>query len=132
MSYESIRPDAYAHVEALDAAINPGDRVYRNAATERLIKVRVARKAAPPGAPDFGVFYFAVSGAHCGADGKAKPRADGGDGFQIAPARMLTVHNDAPVELEKTLELERLAAACATERAVLNEEQCAAALGAAP
>lgn len=126
MSYDHIRADAYAHVEALDAAINPGDRVYRNIASNRLIKVRVKRQAPPPGAPTFGVFFFTVSGAHCGEDGKAKAREDGRDGFQIAPAHAMTVQNDTPVDLDKALETARLNVCCQTERAIEHEERFAA------
>lgn len=126
MSYEDIRIDAYAHAASLDGAINPGDKVYRNVATKRLIKTRVTRKPPPPGAANFGVFYFAVSGAHCGDDGKAKPRADGGDGFQIAPAHALTIASDTPVDLDKALETARLKVCCDTERAIEHEERFAA------
>lgn len=121
MSYEHIRADAYAHCAQLDAAINPGDRVYRNVASKRLIKVRVTRTEPPPGAPSFGVFHFAVSGAHCGEDGKAKPRADGVDGFQIAPAHTLTIMSDAPVDLDMALETARRKACCDAERAIEHE-----------
>lgn len=126
MSYDQIRADAYAHVASLDGAINAGDRVYRNVATKRLIKVRVRRGEAPPGAPTFGVFYFVVSGAHCGEDGGARPLADGRDGFQIAASHALTIHNDTPVDLDKALEAARLKICCDTERAVEHEERLAA------
>lgn len=118
-----IREDAYVHVTGLDGSINATDKVYRNVASGRFIKVRVQRRANPPGV-GFGVLIYEVSGAHCGEDGKAK--AHGEEGFQIAPAQTLTVQSDQPVDLEVSLELMRRKVAVATERAVFIEEAEAA------
>ncbi len=126
MSYDHIRADAYAHVADLDSSINAGDKVYRNVASKRLVKTRIKRLDPPPGAPNFGVFYFSASGSHCDDAGKAKPLADGRDGFQIAPAHTLTIHNDTPVDLDKALEAARVKVCCDTERAVEHEERMAA------
>lgn len=125
---DNIREDAYAHAEHLDSVINPTDRVYRNAATGRWIKVRVLRKPNPPGL-GFGALVYAVSGAHCDKGGKAL--GHGEQGFQIAPAIMLTVQSDTPIDLELHLELHRRKACAQTERAVLIEEQAAAFAAAA-
>lgn len=124
--YADIRDDVFVHIPALDAAINAGDRCYRNTITNRLIKVRVTRQQPPPGAPGFGQFYFAVSGAHCGEDGRALKRIDDADAFQIAPAHMLTLASDAPNDLALALERARLKVCCDTERAVEHELRFAA------
>lgn len=116
----NIRDDAYAHVDTLDASINPTDKVYRNVATKRLIKVRVARKPNPPRL-GFGALVFAVSGSHVGEDGRALEHDM--HGHQIAPAHMVTVASDTPIDLEVHLELARLRVCSQTERAVLIEEQ---------
>lgn len=120
---DDIREDAYVHVSNLDGAINATDKVYRNSASKRLIKVRVVRQAPPPNAPGFGMLVFVVSGSHCGEDGKALTH---GEGHRIAPAHTVTVQSDRPVELTIALERARKKACVATERAVVLEESAAA------
>lgn len=117
-----IVADAYTHLPELAAAINSSDKVYRNDATGRHIKVRVLRQPNPPGL-GFGALVYQISGAHCGPDGKALRH--GAESFQIAPAMMLTVQSDASIDLSAHLEVHRKQVCAATERAVLMEQAAA-------
>jgi hypothetical protein len=110
----------YEPVTGLD--INDTDTVLRNVATGRLVKVRVLRLPNQP----WGHAAFLVSGAACDARGRALPRTDGGDGFQIAPAQTLTVQTDASPDLKAALDWKRRVVAAATERAIELEEALSA------
>lgn len=125
----NIRPDAYAHVAGLDAAINETDKVYRNAATGAFVKVRAVRVPAPPPPPDnpnrgagagFGMVVVEISGAVCDAAGAALPH---GEGHAIAPAQRHTFQSDQPANLSVQLERLRRDVACAAERAAFVEAQ---------
>lgn len=116
-----MTPDIYEAVDGLD--INATDKVYRNPQTERHIKVRLTRVAAPPGAPSFGQLYYHASGAGADAAGKALRLADGRDGWQIAPASAHTITSHEAGDLLTKLEEIRRLVAVQTEKAVALEEQ---------
>ncbi len=122
MADENIRDGAYVHVADLDASINDTDKIYRNVASRRLIKVRCVRVDPPSRETNligkgFGMVVVQISGAMCGEDGKALAHPSDETAFQVAPAQRHTFQSDVPIDLATHLELKRLEVVAATERA---------------